>query len=386
MLPYRFEDVPCAMADLRAPRWLVLTDMHFGLGESSINDPALHEPLAAWIAKGPAWEEIVLGGDLLDANLSTCTRAIEGGRYPDVSGSLLGFRDFLAKVDEAARREGKGGLAEVAGRWIYVPGNHDYRIWDLLAAQVAFEDVVARGATLGTVPMPLASWRWDGEASFFSGLFRRFGIERRVIVTYPNHEIPFGLHGTLLCTHGHYLDPSQTGWNDLAACLRGADGPTAERIVRRIVVETAQYQVLANAVSFTRAARQLVDDVAGPLGLVNRLRRIVAAAREWLVGLLFRSEGKLRGDTLSPGLLANAEVYAERFRGASPLPRWLVFGHTHRQGRARAPSLDLDVVNAGSCFPDRGLPITFVTIEADAAGRPDVRLMCVDAKGRVRPS
>ena len=47
-----------------------------------------------------------------------------------------------------------------------------------------------------------------------------------------------------------YLDASQTRGNDLADNLRGVTDPaTVREIVRRIFIETAQYQAVASAVS-----------------------------------------------------------------------------------------------------------------------------------------
>jgi len=371
-------------------RFLVFSDMHFGTPESSINDPALRRALVDHVvaqaaAQGP-WREIILTGDLLDANLSTLTRAIEGraaGRGP----AICGFRGFLAELDEAMGRTGAGrGLRALAGRWVYVPGNHDYKIWDLLASRLACEDVLARGEEMGSVPTPVAAHRWEGDASFFAGLFRPFGAADRVLVTYPDHEVAFGPDRRLVLTHGHYLDPSQTRGNALPASLGGAlPEQELERARRRIVKETAQFQALASAVSYVEDTRRLADGLFGPAGLLDRLRKLRDALGRWLLGLFFPSRGALRGQPLSPGLVERAEVYVERFRAFQPLPRWFVFGHTHRQGQALSPRLGLAIYNAGSCYPDLGRPITFLEF-ADAGGEPAVRLMCVDAAGRVGPS
>lgn len=367
-------------------RFLVMSDMHFGTPESSINDPALRRALLAHLVAQAPWREIILTGDLLDANLSTLTRAIEGrvaGRGP----AICGFRGFLQELDEAMRRAGAGqGLREVARRWIYVPGNHDYKIWDLLASRLACEDVLARGDEMGSVPTPVQAHRWEGDASFFAGLFRPFGASDRVLVTYPDHEVSFAAGHRMVLTHGHYLDPSQTRGNALPAALGGdLAGEGLERVRRRIVKETAQFQALASAVSYVGDTLRLADGLFGPAGLLDRLRKLRDALGRRLLGLAFPSRGALRGHALSPGLVEGAEVYVERFRAYRPLPRWFVFGHTHRQGQARSPRLGLAVFNAGSCYPDQGRPITFLEI-AEAGGEPAVQLMCVDRAGRVGPS
>src|SRR5216684_3852522 len=92
-----------AIANPGDGRFLVLSDMHFGTPESSINDARYNEALVAHIvARGP-WKEIIFTGDLLDVNLSTLTRAIEGGTWPGLGVPLLGFRGFLEALDRKMR-------------------------------------------------------------------------------------------------------------------------------------------------------------------------------------------------------------------------------------------------------------------------------------------
>lgn len=358
-------------------RYLVLSDMHFGTPESSVNDPRLLGALVEYVVSRAPWEEIVLTGDLLDVNLSTLTRSLEGDGPP--AQPLVGFRDFVAML------AGKVNLADLAGRWVYVPGNHDYKIWDMLSTQVVCDDVLARGDPLGTVPTPLRRHRWTGTESFFAGLFKKWGVASRVTISYPNHEVSFGGR-TMLFTHGHYLDPSQTRGNDLAANLRGLTDPRAiDAVARRIFIETAQYQAVANAISFTRGTRRIADELFGPDGIANKLRKLLVRVGGWILGLLVPREAALRGQVLTERFLENVDYYVDAFCAGSPPPAWLVFGHTHRQGRGTSPRRGIEVFNVGSCYPDRGLPITFLEIEAGVDG-PAVTLMCVDGGATVRPS
>jgi predicted phosphodiesterase len=371
----------------RDARYLVLSDMHFGTPESSVNSAVHLEALVRHVASRGPWEEVIFTGDLLDANLSTLTRAIEG-RRKNGSAELCGFRQFVEALDRAARANGAArGLADLASRWVYVPGNHDYKVWDLLATRVVCEDVIARGEHMGSVPTPLQKYRWAEGTSFFAGIFRPFGVQERVIVEYPNHEVSFADGARMVFTHGHYLDPSQTRGNDLAANFREARTPAdVAAVVRRIVIETAQYQAVASAVSFTEDARRLVSELVGPDGWLDKLHKLATAIGGWVLRHVFARDGSLRGKALSERQLANAEIYLERFCGYDPVPRWFVFGHTHRQGKGRTSRLAIDVYNAGSCYPDSGWPITFLEIEAGSGSAPAVQLMCVDDGGRVRPS
>lgn len=365
-------------------RYLVLSDMHFGTPASSINQHEYRQALVAYIVSRAPWEEIIFTGDLLDVNLSTLTRAIEG--HDSATNGSCGFRQFLQELDEASRdRRPSASLDDVATRWIYIPGNHDYKIWDLLATKANCEDVLGSGARLDARKMPLARGAWPNGESFFAGIFKPFGAQSRVSVEYPDHEVTIG-GDTMVFTHGHYLDASQTRGHDLTDNLRNATQADASRAtVRTIVVETAQYQTVANAVSFTPATRRFVNDLVGPDGLLNKFHQIGIRIVAWLARRLFARGGALRDKPLSKRQLDNIETYLGAFREGAPLPRWFVFGHTHRQGHDRTPRRNIEVYNAGSCYPDHGLPITFFEVDVHGAS-PDPRLMCVDANAHVHAS
>jgi len=365
---------------------LVLSDMHFGTAQSSINVATFRDPLVAYIAAGAPWKEIVFTGDLLDANLSTLRVAIEG-RRGDGIGEVTGFRGFLELLDAAARD--RGGLAGVAERWVYVPGNHDYKVWDLLATRLAFEDVLERGEKLGsTVAIPLREHSWPDGSSFIAGVFKPFSVEHRVTIEYPNHVARFGPNrDRMVFTHGHYLDPSQTRGNDLARHLERADQKDPSGEAREIFIETAQYQAVASAVSYTADFRGLADQLVGPDGLLDKLRKVAASIGAWLLKWIFARDASLRGKTLSDRQLASIRAYLTRFCRFDRTPRWFVFGHTHAQCQGEVKGEPpIQVWNVGSCYPDRGLPITFLEVHGGGASEPVVRLMCVDASGSVRPS
>lgn len=357
--------------------YLVLSDMHFGTPESSINQQALRSALVRHLVEGAPWKEIIFTGDLLDANLATFRQAIEGDG--DVR---FGFRAFVREVDAALAAS--GGLAAAAERWIYLPGNHDYRVWDLLATRYAFEDVLAHGDTLGTVPMPLQHHAWAGDDSFFAGIFRPFHAADRVRVEYPNHLVAFD-GASMVFTHGHYLDPSQTRGNELSAHLgRASTSAARDEAVGHIVKETAQYQAVASAVSYTRETQRLASALVGPDGLADKARTILAALGDAVLRLVFGRKSALRGSAISARQLTDIGLYVTRFSEVQPPARWFVFGHTHRQGHAATPGLD--VYNVGSCYPDHDLPITFAEVDRRDDGEPEVRLMCVDRTSAVRPS
>lgn len=376
------------MADDANARYLVLSDVHFGTSDSSINDTRYHAALIGYVASKAPWKEIVFTGDLLDVNLSTLTRAIEGGTGEGLQAPLFGFRQFLQALDTRMKQSAPNkSLKDLTGKWIYVPGNHDYKIWDVLSTRVALDDVLAGGHQIGWVPTPLMKYKWTGDESFFAGIFRPYGVAGQVIVEYPNHEILFGQEQErMVLTHGHYLDASQTRGSDLSDHLRDATTPgEIAKTVREIFIETAQYQTVANAVSFTQSTRNLMNDLVGPDGWSNKFTKLSKRIGQWLLKFFYPGEAR-KGEDLSPKQLLNIEYYLERFCGYEQPPRWFIFGHTHRQGKGRTSRVGVEAYNAGSCYIDRGIPVTFAEIEAGAGGKPTICLMCVDQNANVGKS
>jgi UDP-2,3-diacylglucosamine pyrophosphatase LpxH len=374
------------------PRYLVLSDMHFGTPESNINESTLNDSLVRYIVAGAPWQEIIFTGDLLDANLSTFARAIEGGQWEDNSKPLFGFRAFLSALDTGAKQRPnleKAGLCGVAKRWVYIPGNHDYKVWDILSTDVAFTQVLKTGQRLpqhGTV----RSQTWVGLTSFFAGIFVPFQAERDVLVSYPDHEVTFTVMGqgepskrSMLFTHGHYLDSSQSWLSGIRKRFAAAYTPEEIAAVSRaFFIETAQYQTVANAVSFTRRSRGLVNKIVGPKGSLSTFEKISAWIRALPFRWLFRNEKK-DGGKLDDHLEA-IETYVRNFATCSRSPAWFVFGHTHRQGHGRTHQPEMDVYNAGSCYRDGEKCISFAQIGTASNGSPTVELRYLDVAGVVR--
>jgi len=368
--------------------YLVLSDMHFGTPESSINKSLFNNGLIQYMVSRAPWEEIVFIGDLLDINLSTLTKAIEGTNGAGKDKPLLGFRKFIEALDSGMKqKDPTKGLRELAGNWFYVPGNHDYKIWDILSTMIVCTEVLTCGKPLGSVLTPLMNYRWVGKESFFAGIFQPYGVQDQVVVEYPNHDILFGPDiKMMVLTHGQYLDSTQTGFNNLSDHFHNLTLPAdIIKAKRRIFIETAQYQTVANAVSFTKFWRSLTNIIVGPDAVGNKLQKIKNKCIGWLLKFFFPSEG-IKSKQISSKQLLNIEFYLEQFCGYAPPPRWFIYGHTHRQGNGKTSRLGVNVYNAGSCYRDRGMPITFIEIEADAGGEPRIQQMCVDPSGTVRQS
>lgn len=334
---------------------LILSDLHFG-------DPlcTLGKRVSAGLAGfarglGPV-SELVLAGDILDGNVSTLTAAIEGRRG---RSGHPGFRQWLAGLVDSS------GM--LPGSIVYVPGNHDYIVWNILATQRNFVEPLAAGRRLTGDPLM--------EGTFMEPFIRGAApgpVRDRFIVRYPDHAFE-AARRKILVTHGHYLDRTQSLFRNLDDLVRDAGGDE-RKAVRRFFITTAQYQAVAGAVSYRSGTRSTVDRIHKRLGSVIDL------------------VGRLRGKGTDRRLALAVQYYLRYFRRASP--DIFIFGHTHEashassadfsfRGPERLMRKDFDIWNAGCFVATKGSSRagTFVVVD-DADAR--VRLFEIDGRGRVR--
>lgn len=138
----------------------------------------------------------------------------------------------------------------------------------------------------------------------------------------------------------------------------------SDKTVRRIIIETAQYQALSSSVSFTKGTKRVASDLFGESGFASKFWKLMDAVRGWLMGFFFGATrpGKT---SLSVALLRNADSYIEHFflaRRERPPVKWFVFGHTHQQATGMT-SRNAEVYNTGSCYQDGAKAITFARVD-----------------------
>jgi UDP-2,3-diacylglucosamine pyrophosphatase LpxH len=338
---------------------VVFSDLHFGDPACSLSSRKVSRGLRTFLDELGGVDEMILAGDILDANISSLTRAIEGSgrsRWPRHQG----LRGWLSHILSAGFDP---------GRIVYVPGNHDYVIWNQLATQRAFIEPLARGRRLTGNPLMQATFA----EPFIRGVAPP-AYRKRFVVSYPDHE--FDLSGRrVLVTHGHYLDRAQSLFKNLSRIIE-EEGGNERRAVRRFFIMTAQYQAVAHAVSYMRSSRTLVD----------RVHKNVSR--------LFDLAGKLRDKPLSAGIVAAMEMYIKYFR-RTRLPNVFVFGHTHRAGRARSTDFasrkerlykrGFEIVNTGSFIRNEEAKTagSFVVLSARRGLADAVTIYRVDTSGRV---
>jgi len=229
---------------------------------------------------------------------------------------------------------------------------------------------------------PLSKGKVPENLPLMSGHFRRPFIRGVVppsmrdkfVVIYPDYV--FSLGGRrILVTHGHYLDEKQTLFKNLDDLIRREKGNEA-RAVRKFFIGTAQYQAVANAVSYLKGTRDFVDKV-----------------HKTLSGL-FDAVSKLRHQPIDAEMLEAIELYLLYMRKGRP--DIFIFGHTHeaahtftdafqRTARKRRIRKVIEVWNDG-CFVEKKrkkLAGSCLLAETDPSAGYLIRCFEVGPRGRI---
>ena len=354
-----------------AERYLVLSDMHFGTEEVSLNDSRVTGALYQYISENEPWKAIIFSGDLLDLNLSTVTRSIEGAESSQKK--ILGFREFIQRVITEV------GSDKAINNFIYIPGNHDYWIWNTLSTKVVCLDILSCGKCIGTISTPLMEYKWQGKDAFISGVFPE-KIQDKVIVTYPDHVIKCD-RGDVVITHGHYLDQWQTEFKNIRQSLK--DCKDQKETVQDIFKQTAQYQALANAVSYTSRTRKYTNLLFGPENIVGKIKKIIKGIFGNTAALI---SSPLRNKPIDSKQLSFIEYYLKYFRNyKDEPPKYFIFGHTHKQGSASTknipnkerlyPDKEVKVFNAGAFLTNKNSLASFLSVEIIQGQEPKISLL-----------
>lgn len=341
---------------------LIFSDLHFGDPMCSLRREAVTKGLRQFMRGLQPVDELILAGDILDANIASLTQAIEGKKGSQKWPKQLGFREWLAYVFEKNQFK--------VGRIVYIPGNHDYIIWNILATERAFVEPISQGK----VPTELPLMEGAFPLPFIRGVAPK-ALRDRFVVAYPNYEFELGSRKVLV-THGHYLDEKQTLLNNLNELIRKEGGNEA-KAVRKFFIATAQYQAVANSVSYMKGTREFVDKVHKALSD------------------FFDVVGKLRHQPIDADMLEAIEMYLHYF--CKKQPDVFVFGHTHEAARARTNDFNrkkkkrlikkvIEVWNDGSFVESRWTKQAGTFLVADDKLQPKdmVRIYKVDKKGKVR--
>jgi len=180
---------------------VIFSDLHFGDANCSLRREAVASSVRNFLRKIGRVDELILNGDILEANLAPLIKAIEGVKGKGMWPRQIGFRRWLSYIFEGDRF--------MAGKIIYIPGNHDYIIWNILSTNRVFVDQIFQGKVLDKLPLTESEFL----KPFVKGL-APIKYQNKFVVTYPDYTFNHG-NKKVLVTHGHYLDKSQTLYKEL---------------------------------------------------------------------------------------------------------------------------------------------------------------------------
>lgn len=277
---------------------LVLSDLHFGDSRCTLHSMRTAHALVQRLKDYNPLEEIFLLGDILDLQLATWSQAIEGRILDGPAKRAVGFRYFLNFL-----------LQETGAKFItYIPGNHDYKIFDYHSIDRHLILPLRSGKKLsGRV-----SFFRKFTPSFLQGLIAGQNAHFRVI--YPHHTIRTRV-GRILLTHGHYFDPTQSFYQEITKAFRQPiEKREIPKLRKKFFKRASAYQNMVSGLSIQPNLRTLFNSIYQPV-------------TAWKQTLRHRT----RKAFVTPAMKRNIDAYvAFCCRGKVD---GVVFGHTHKPGK-----------------------------------------------------
>ena len=362
-------------------RYLILSDLHMGIKESTINNSLVANALIQYIHEYGPWKAVVFNGDLLDLNMSSFQMAVEGGILDKVQ--IMGFRRFMTEFTQF------GSYIQKVRNWIYIPGNHDYLIWTLLTNKMIYLDKLSSGEKLNVKRSSLKEGIWKKGSAFISGVFPE-KIRKKVVVQYPDYVIKKN-GGGIVVTHGHYLDRKQTLFKRLKELVMEMDDQKSA--IEKMYVETDRFQTLTNALTYS-------SDLQKYLNYLLRTGRIAKSFGKTISKYILTGKKQngfavspLRGERINTGQLRAAEFYLKFFRNYKEPPNHFIYGHTHRQGMSSTGKIPIQkrlyphkafkVYNTGAFISKSNIAASFIRIDAPADGKLTIAPVRIDKKGQL---
>ena len=369
------------MVKARNDRYLILSDLHLGIKESTVNNPLIANTLFQYIQEHGPWKALVFNGDLLDLNMSSFQMSVEGGIWDNVK--VMGARQFLSDLST------NGDAARNIKNWIYIPGNHDYFVWTLLSNKMIYVDKLLKGQKLNVKRSSLKEGAWKRGSAFISGVFPE-NVRKNVTVQYPDYVIHFN-GGIIVVTHGHYLDRKQTLFKRLKEIL--IEMGDAEKAIEKMYVETDRFQVLTNALTYS-------SDLQRYMNYLLRTGRLAKSVGKTISKYMVTGKktngfavSPLRGERINTGQLIAAEFYLKFFRNYKDPPAYFIYGHTHRQGMSSTekisnkkrlyPDKTFKVYNTGAFIAKSDIAASFIRIDVPVMGKLTITPLKITKKGQV---
>jgi UDP-2,3-diacylglucosamine pyrophosphatase LpxH len=249
-------------------------------------------------------KEVLLLGDILDLQLANWAQSIEGMILPN-RGRVVGFRYFFNYLLQHT------GAKNI----LYVPGNHDYRIFDYHSIDRYLIQPLRAGRKL------------SGKMAFFRTFPQSFlqGLvtvpEVKIKVCYPHYSTRIN-RARVVFTHGHFFDPTQAFNHEVGKIFSDATrgGKLEKSQIRKIrndyLRRVSLYQNMVNTFMMKKELRNWFSSIYQPL-------------TSWTQHFVHRKRKRF----LTKAMALSIEHYVS-FCCRTKRVDAVVFGHTHRAGKA----------------------------------------------------
>lgn len=314
---------------------LVLSDLHFGDARCSLHAMKAAQELTRRLRDFLPLHQIILLGDILDLQLANWAQAVEG-MILQGGKRTVGFRYFLNFL-----------IAETNARSIiYVPGNHDYRIFDFHSIEKSVINTLRNGRKLSG---RVAFFRTFND-SFLRGLVPNADLEFKIV--YPHYILKWNSQRIVL-THGHFFDPTQAFNHEVGKIFSGAGALSRKQIARirqNYFRRASLYQNLVSGFSIKKEMREWFCSLYHPFTAL-KARMTHRKRKTFLTAAMRRSIEHYITFCCRPGKVAG-----------------VIFGHTHRPGKAAITGGPVRYVwNSGTFLKESKSSATgsFITIRHD---------------------
>jgi len=311
-----------------APSWLnqgamtsyslVVSDLHFGDRRCTLHSMKTARKLADRLKEFSPLHQIILLGDILDLQLSNWAQSIEGLMLDGPQNRAVGFRYFINFLVEQT------GAQEI----VYVPGNHDYKIFDYHAIEKSLITPLRGGRRLSG---RVAFFRKFGE-SFLQGMLQLKGP--RICVTYPHHSMRVN-RARIILTHGHFFDPTQAFNHEVGKLFAKSGSLTKKEILRMrhdYFRRVSLYQNVVSGFSTKKELREWFNTMYHPFSSIKQM-----------------FHHRSRKAFLTRAMRTSIEHYVT-FCCRPGRVDGVIFGHTHRPGKATLHNGRISHVWNSGCF------------------------------------
>ena len=315
---------------------LVLSDLHFGDTRCTLHSMQTARRLVQTLKDYQPVDEIILIGDILDLQLANWAQAVEGRFLESSAKRAVGFRYFLNFLVSET------GAKSV----IYVPGNHDYRIFEYHSIERHLLQQLRTGKKLSGKVAFFRSF----PNSFLQGLLSGTDVSLKVV--YPHYSRRMNGYRVIL-THGHFFDPTQAFNHEIGKLFARAGTKSAQeknRMRHSYFKRLSLYQNVISGISMKKELRELFNALYQPVTLLQK---------SW--------KHRTRKSFLTPSMRRSIDQYAAVCCRPGRVDG-LIFGHTHHAGSAHfSTGMVPNIWNAGTFLREsRNSPCgTFLTLRYD---------------------